>query len=141
MVGFSVSMIGISMLVMAALNVPIVSTRLISADTISLVPQTPFLLVYCTEKASRDIMRCSEVQCGLYIPSPDKNSVLCDCDQQTRPRRKHIGGKLKKTYSQAEQDFETRENLMFIRRRRLHNDCKIGQLSWKGVFNPAFIYL
>ena len=52
-----------------------------------------------------------------------------------------IGRKLKEMHSQEEQDFETRESLMFIRRRRLHNGCKIGQMSWKGVFNLAFIYL
>ena len=79
----------------------------------------------------------------FVYPSPNKNSVLgySNCDQQTRPRRKHIGRKLKKTHSQEEQDFETRENLMFIRRRRLHDNCKIGQLSWKGVCNLAFINL
>ena len=106
-------------------------------DGNGLCPKTP------SENASRDIMRCSEVRCGLCIPSPNKNSVLghSNCDPQIRPRRKHIGRKLKKTHSQEEQDFETRENLMFIRRRRLHDNCKIGQLSWKGVFNLAFIYL
>ena len=30
---------------------------------------------------------------------------------------------------------------MFIRRRQLYDNCKMGQLGWKGVFNLAFIYL